>query len=703
MKRFEHPKRLLQITRLTAQTVNLLGIYFFALSLLLCTYLICNFVGANAEERKYLDVDEVLTKLEQAVVENPKSVEAHLALGKTYLAISAMDKAEAMFLYVIGLEPKFFEGYYWLGRVYYLQEKFEESRNTFQTAAELFPDWGETYAELGLSYFRLHQYEEAEKAFLKALSLNKVKRRNEIMAGVSLPPLPLNEDEKREWIANVTPLSEADIYYYLSLTFFKRGLLDEASEYCERAILIEPFAEAYFQLGLVSVRKKKLKKAEEAFRQALNQKPTMAQAHYQLALLYSKQKRITEAKKEMEIFQKLHRETEQFQKQREALVRSVDKAAAFANLGLLYLDEQKYAEAAREYQKAIWHNPDFAEAYNGLGHAYALLGRFDEAIQAQQKAIELQPNMAEAYAGLGFTRMKQAELSDNEEDYKSALEAYRKATELRPDFPEALQNLGNLALKLSMLSEAEKAFETLLSLALQKKGGKSPQPPLIKGEQTPKLAIERSEGINLARVYMALGTVYLRQRDFPKAVSHYQQALKYDPNAVNAYYNMGFIATKVGRLDKAIEFYKEVLKRQPDMSEAHYLLGKIYEERKRYEHAEKEYKRAIELEPTAAYAYERLAHLYGLTLTPALSQRERGQKLDQALRFAKKAVELQPDSAAYLNTLSWLYYLRQDYARAEQAIQKALSLQPDNPVYQEGRQIIQQARRGKNGEMKRDE
>jgi tetratricopeptide (TPR) repeat protein len=152
----------------------------------------------------------------------------------------------------------------------------------------------------------------------------------------------------------------------------------------------------------------------------------------------------------------------------------------------------------------------------------------------------------------------------------------------------------------------------------------------------------------------------------------------------------------VGRLDKAIEFYNEVLKRQPDMAEVHYLLGKIYEEKKRYEQAGKEYKRAIEIEPTAAYAYERLAHLYGLTLTPALSQREREEKLDQALQFAHKAVELQPDSADYLNTLSWLYYLRRNYTQAEQAIQKALLLQPENHLFKEGLEVIQKAKEGKN-------
>jgi tetratricopeptide (TPR) repeat protein len=326
--------------------------------------------------------------------------------------------------------------------------------------------------------------------------------------------------------------------------------------------------------------------------------------------------------------------------------------------------------------------------------------------------------MAEAYAGLGFIRLKQAEISQSEEDYESAMEAYRKATELKPDFPEALLNLGNIALKLSgrditrplhgsglrskplseanrarsLLQEAEKAFETLLSLLSLDSGGE-PQ------------TSEVSKTSEVSRVHLALGEIYLRQEKFPKALKHYQEALKYNPNLVEAYYNIGFLAVKAGQLDKAVECYNAVLELKPDMAEAHYLLGKIYAEQEKYEQAEKEYQRAIELEPSAAYAYERLAHLYGVTLasSPLSSSLRRGaggevereQRLDKALEFAKKAVELQPDSAVYLNTLSWLYYLRQDYAQAEETIRKALSLQPDNSVYQEGLKEIQKARQGK--------
>ena len=144
-----------------------------------------------------------------------------------------------------------------------------------------------------------------------------------------------------------------------------------------------------------------------------------------------------------------------------------------------------------------------------------------------------------------------------------------------------------------------------------------------------------------------------------------------------------FIAFKDGRADDAVKNYKTALKIQPDMAEAHYFLGKIYVEQNQFEPAEKAFQKVIEIQPSFHRAYERLAHLYG----------QKGSRINKAVTLAEKAVELQPNSAAYLNTLSWLYYINKDYVLAESAIKKALVLQPDNRLYQRGLKAVQQAMR----------
>ncbi len=615
----------------------------------------------RAHQTRDLDLGHPATEYQRAVAENPNSVEASLSLGLAYLSMGEIESASETFEKVLRFHPKSYEGHYWLGRTLYLQEKYQQAITTFQTAIGLLPEWGEAYADLGLSYFRLHQYEAAEAAFLNALSLGT----KAYTPSERLIPSSIALKIDPQWIDKIAPLSQAEIYYYLSLVAFERGLLDEAAKYCRQTIHIEPSAQAFFQLGLVFVRQKRLQAAEEAFLNAIRQNTFLLQAHYQLALLYFKQGKEMEAEKEMETFRQLKEAGEQSEP-------DVNKAPALVSLGWFYLNEKKYEEAVREYQKAIWHNPDLAPAYNGLGHAYAMLERYEEARQVLMKALKLNPQMAEIHAGLGFILLKGAQASESEPDYELALSAYRQATVLNPDFPEALLNQGNIALKLSQLDEAKKAYETLLSLY------SSPTP-----RSQVEIGVSQAPKPNLTRVHLALGKIYLRQKESSTAIRHYQQALKSDPDLVEAYYNMALIAVREGRLDEAVEYYEAVLQRKPNMAEAHYLVGKIYTEQKQYEKAESAYQRAIEIMPSFADAYERLAYLYGIW----------GRHLDEALELSKKAVELQPNSAVYLNTLSWLYYLDKDYVRAFEAIKKASMLQPGNPLYQEGLKVIQRAQK----------
>ena len=615
--------------------------------------------AAPSQAPEGFDFTHVVAKYQKAVDENPTSIEGYMNLGFAYLAVDAMEQAKEMFREVLRLDAESPEGHYWLGRIGNLQGNFESSIPSFQSAVRLLPNWSGAYAELGLCYFRTYKYDEAEAAFKKALSLmasSKIHRPR-------FAPPPIFEKVNQEWINKVAPMLKSGIFYYLSLISFERQFFDKAAEYCRQVIRIEPqFAEAYFQLGMVYVQKKQWEAAEKAFGQAIRIRPQMGHAHYQLGLLYFRQGKQAEAAKAIAQSQQLNNSLEQLRKQQLNLMLNTDKAPVLSNLGRQFLNEKKYEAAIREYKKALWHNPNLAEAHNGIGYAYTMQGRLEKAVQAQQMAIQLKPQMAEAYAGLGLIRLKRAEVSQSEGDYEIAFSAYRKATELKPEFPEALLNLGNIAAKLSRLEEAEKAYKTLLSL-------RSNHANAQLGE------------IPFSRVHLNLGKIYLRQENFPQAMRHCQEALKQKPDLAEAYYNLGYIALKNGRTDEAVANYKSALKIQPDMAEAYYFLGKIYVEQNQFKLAESAYLRAIEIQPSFHRAYERIAHLYGQT----------GSRINQAVELAEKAVEFQPNSAVYLNTLSWLYYINKDYMQAENAIKKALVLQPDNRLYQRGLNAVQRA------------
>jgi len=609
---------------------------------------ICQFLPAQDNE-KGNDVTQAIIRYQKTIAENPDSVEARLSLGLAYLAYDILEEAILAFQKTIELDPKSEKGNYWLGRTYQLQKKYEESIAIFRELIRLFPNHGEIYIQLGLSYFQLHQHKEAEEAFLRSIHLIQP---TESHLQHFLPSSHFR-NKNWDWINKIATTSRADIYYYLSRISLEQGLLEEAETYCHRSIQIQPLADTHFQLGLVSIRKKKWETAEEAFVSAIQQDPSLPYAHYQLALLYFKQGKKAKAEREMKMFQQWERdETDPFSHQRAILVN---------NLGTLYLNEGKHEKAIQYYQRAISYNPNLVEAYNGLGRAFSLLKRFSQANQAQQQAIQLNPKMAEAHAGLGFIRLKKAESTKDDSDYKLALNAYRQARKLQPNLPEVLLNLGNIALKLSLLQEAKNAFYALLSLS---------------SDFTDQKQSDRYQ----EQAHLALGELNLRQEKLLAAHHHYYEVLKGSPNLVIAHYRLGIVASKQGKFDEAIEHYNTVLKSAPDMVEVHYLMGRIYAEREQYQQAENAYQRVIKAKPSFADAYERLAHLYGSW----------GKYQNKALELARKAVELQPSSAAYLNTLSWLYYLQKNYDRAEETIKKALSLKSNNRVFQEGLKAIQE-------------
>ncbi len=122
--------------------------------------------------------------------------------------------------------------------------------------------------------------------------------------------------------------------------------------------------------------------------------------------------------------------------------------------------------------------------------------------------------------------------------------------------------------------------------------------------------------------------------------------------------------------EKALNYVGEIVDDEEEYSRILFQKVEILEKLLRYDLAAKYMERAIRIFPENASFYDELA-FYQLKLPKP--------DLNGALRMQLRALELEPDDEQYINNLGWVYLMREDYQRAEEHFERALSYDPDIP------------------------
>ncbi|MFC1646531.1 tetratricopeptide repeat protein [Candidatus Omnitrophota bacterium] len=140
-----------------------------------------------------------------------------------------------------------------------------------------------------------------------------------------------------------------------------------------------------------------------------------------------------------------------------ALQYSPNSYRAHNEIGVIYLDQDKYDMAIPEFKESIKINPRFDQAYDNLGVAYDKSGKLEEAIIQHKKALEISPYNVKIYNNIGnaYNKLNQ---------FDKAIEAYKNALKLNPDYKAVYNNLGVIYYKQGMYNEAEKYWRQALKI-----------------------------------------------------------------------------------------------------------------------------------------------------------------------------------------------------------------------------------------------
>jgi tetratricopeptide (TPR) repeat protein len=287
-----------------------------------------------------------------------------------------------------------------------------------------------------------------------------------------------------------------------------------------------------------------------------------------------------------------------------------DSAAAFFNLGAVYMQAHRYGDAIKPLKRALELKGEFPGLHESLGYALLSQGYTAEAIPQFQAA-----NTRE---GLGIAQLENGDLADAVNNLEAALASH-------PDNPDLLYYFGRATGLLSrqindkLLSSYPGSARGYQSLA----ENYSALHQAKQAEEAYQKAIKLRP--DLPDLHLALGEVYAQAAEWDKAEEEFRAEAKLRPGSAETAFQLGSALLQNGHLDEAREQLALANQLQPDMPETLYAMGKAASMHGDTLSAINALNRVIGLEPTgslAAQAHFTLAGIYRKQGKSAQAQRE---------------------------------------------------------------------------------
>jgi len=155
------------------------------------------------------------------------------------------------------------------------------------------------------------------------------------------------------------------------------------------------------------------------------------------------------------IYIELGRQAEAEKIYRQALARGMEDADFHLNLGLLHHYRQEWRQAEKEFQAALVLDPQNVAARVNLGNTLRAIGQPEKAIEQYRKALAINPRYLYAFDGLGIAQSK---LGQQEE----ALRSFREVVRLDPEGAQGYFNLAAQLERMGRKAEALEAYRVLL-------------------------------------------------------------------------------------------------------------------------------------------------------------------------------------------------------------------------------------------------
>lgn len=280
-------------------------------------------------------------------------------------------------------------------------------------------------------------------------------------------------------------------------------------------------------------------------------------------------------------------------------------------LAIILENLKRYEEAAKMYEKLSEYEPEDFASYGKIGTLLAFKKEYDKAIVNYRKAIRLDPNNASLYYNMGILLYETDKTTES-------INTFRNAIEINPN---DYRFHYNLALSLEKADEKALAIDEL--------------------NRTLELKPDYTSASNM------LAILYCGNGNRNAAVSVCENAIKYDTDNYELYFNAGIAYMEMKDYENAKKYFTISTLKNSELAEAYFGLGQIAVIKEEYSVAEENYLKAIRVNPDYPNPYYNISRIYAykkeyakvmenltqaVKLNPAYKQRIRN---DGAFDFMK--------------------------------------------------------------------
>ncbi|SKC19371.1 tetratricopeptide repeat protein [Dyadobacter psychrophilus] len=442
-------------------------------------------------------------------------------------------------------------------------------------------------------------------------------------------------------------------HYLLATALVKLEKYDDAIVSAKKAFDLDKENIYYSQqLAELYAKRRKYPEAAEIYEKLLQKSPGNIQYGVELAAVYVFNDQFDKAIETYNVLEKSLGVTEEITHQKEQLYlrqNNLDKALGEAKkliaaepgevsylveLAEMLIANERIVEAVAPLEEALKVNPDEAQAHVLLADIYRRNGDVQKCNQ-ELKLVFANPNLdsdPKIRVLTGYLTMLKTEAEIGE-----AIELAKQLYETHPNESRTNVIYADLLMRQNKKAEARDLYA--------------------------KAA--RIDG----SVFQVWGAILQLDGDLNQVDSmlvHSEKALEIFPNQGIFWYSNGTAQLAKKNFKEALSSFEESLKLIGDKPELipviHAQMGDAYNGLGDHEKSDAAYELSLKDNPNNDYVLNNYSYYLSL----------RGEKLDLALKMSAKLVQEHKDNPTYLDTHAWVLYVRKDYKKAKEFLERAM-------------------------------